>query len=62
MEFYSEMDVFITKATENSVALFEVVRQIARNLNDLDDDEIFANLLRQDGKGKRSFIPCLRGV
>ncbi len=45
IEFYSEMDVFIIKATENSVALIEVVRRIARNPNDLDDDDIFANLL-----------------
>jgi hypothetical protein len=45
MEFYSKMDVFITKATENSIAFIEVVRRIATVQNVLDDDEIFGNLL-----------------
>jgi hypothetical protein len=39
------MDVFITLATENSIAFIEFVRRIARDLNVLDDDEIFGNLL-----------------
>jgi hypothetical protein len=45
MEFYSKMDVFITLATENSIAFIEFVRRIARDQNVLDDDEIFGNLL-----------------
>jgi N-formylglutamate amidohydrolase len=45
MEFYSKMDVFITLATENSIAFIEFVRRIATVQNVLDDDEIFGNLL-----------------
>jgi hypothetical protein len=39
------MDVFITLATENSISFIEFVRRIARDLNVLDDDKIFRNLL-----------------
>jgi hypothetical protein len=45
MEFYSKMDVFISLDTENSIAFIEFVRRIATVQNDLDDDEIFGNLL-----------------
>jgi hypothetical protein len=45
IEFYSKMSIFITKATEQSIALIEIARVIAKDTNTLDDDEIFGNLL-----------------
>jgi hypothetical protein len=61
MEFYYKMYVFITKATENTIALIEVVRVIARDLNLLDDEEIFGNLLENIQKANEaSFL--VRGV
>jgi hypothetical protein len=60
-DFYSNMGVFITKATENLIELIEVVRVIARDLNVLDDDEIFGNLLEKIEKANEaSFL--VRGV
>jgi hypothetical protein len=45
IDFYSKMSIFITKATEQSIALIEIVRVIAKDTNTLEDDEIFGNLL-----------------
>ena len=61
MEFYYKMYVFITKATENTIALIEVVRVIAKDLNVLDDEEIFVNLLEKIEKANEAsflFVEC----
>jgi hypothetical protein len=60
-DFYSRMEYFVAKATENSIAFIEVVRVIAKDLNVLDDEEIFVNLLEKIQKANEaSFL--VRGV
>ncbi|EFX64483.1 hypothetical protein DAPPUDRAFT_118125 [Daphnia pulex] len=61
-DFYSKMNVFAAKATENSIVFIEVViRVIARDLNVLGDDEIFGNLLEKIQRANEaSFL--VRGV
>jgi hypothetical protein len=55
--FFSKISIFITKATEESLALIEILRVIERDVNGLDDDEIYLILLeRVEKANEASFL------
>jgi hypothetical protein len=54
IEFYEKMSRFISKATEDIVALVEVVRVVSKDVSNLDDDKMFGNLLEAIEKSNQA--------
>jgi hypothetical protein len=54
IEFYEKMSRFISKATEEIEALVEVVRVMSKDVSNLDDDEMFGNLLEAVEKSNQA--------
>ena len=54
ISFYSKLSIFITKATEESIALIEISRVIERDVNALDDDEIYSRFMEKVEKANEA--------
>jgi hypothetical protein len=62
--FYYKMEEFIVRATEESKSLTELLTVIARDINLLEDEEIFGNILDKIEKANEAsflvYTECLR--